>query len=178
MSLGEAPAPRRASPEYLAALLARHGSALELFARQFTTAPEDCVQEAFIELALQPQLPSNVLAWLYRVVRNRALNMARSQRRRRKREIATVQDDPDVWFRQEPNSELDAEQLTEALSALDEELREVVVARIWGGLSFEEIADIVETSISSAHRRFHSGLDGLRERLGLSWLVRKGSTPR
>jgi RNA polymerase sigma factor (sigma-70 family) len=178
MQFGEAPPPRRASPEYIAALIARHGSALELFARQFTTSPEDCVQEAFIELALQPQLPSNVLAWLYRVVRNRALNMARSQRRRRKRELATIEDDPDVWFRQEPNGELDAEALTEALADLDEELREVVVARIWGGLSFEEIADIVDTSISSAHRRFHSGLDGLRERLGLKWLVRKGSTPR
>ena len=41
---------------------------------QWTEAADDCVQEALIELARQPRVPENVVAWLYRVVRNRAVS--------------------------------------------------------------------------------------------------------
>ncbi|MFV2068691.1 MAG: RNA polymerase sigma factor [Pirellulales bacterium] len=70
----------------LAELVDAHAAALELFASRWTAAPEDCVQEAFVELARQTSEPENVGAWLFRVVRNRALNVARSDRRRRERE--------------------------------------------------------------------------------------------
>lgn len=36
--------------ELLQTLLDRHGAAMELFASQWTKAPEDCVQDAFIQL--------------------------------------------------------------------------------------------------------------------------------
>ena len=60
-------------PELLGRLLDRHAAALELYARQLCDVPEDVVQEALIELAGQPRLPDNAAAWLYRVVRNKAL---------------------------------------------------------------------------------------------------------
>ena len=67
------------TPERLAELLDAHAAALELFAAQWTQAPADAVQEAFVELARQPELPRNIVAWLYRVVRNRALSEARAR---------------------------------------------------------------------------------------------------
>ena len=66
----------------LAELLDRHAAALALYAAQWTSAADDCVQEALVELARQASGPDNPVAWLYRVVRNRALNAARSARRR------------------------------------------------------------------------------------------------
>jgi RNA polymerase sigma-70 factor (ECF subfamily) len=46
---------------------------------------------------------------------------------------------------------------------LDE--REVIVAHLWGGLTFEQIAAVAGCSSSTAHRRYAAGLSALRERL-------------
>src|SRR5260221_5767069 len=72
--------------EQLGRLLDEHGAALALYAAQWTDAADDCVQEALVELARQRQSPEHVVAWLYRVVKHRALNAARGDRRRRERE--------------------------------------------------------------------------------------------
>ena len=45
------------------------------------------------------------------------------------------------------------------------ELREVLVARIWGQLSFEEIAGLCHISAATAWRRYQAALDALRSRL-------------
>src|SRR3954463_15524823 len=72
--------------ELIGRLLDEHGPALALYAAQWTDAADDCVQEALVELARQRQSPEHVVAWLYRVVKHRALNVARGDRRRRERE--------------------------------------------------------------------------------------------
>ena len=46
------------------------------------------------------------------------------------------------------------------------EEREVMIAHLWGGLTFEEIADVMSTSSSSAHRLYSKGLTALRVLLG------------
>ena len=63
--------------ELLGQLLDELGPALALYAAQWTDAADDCVQEALVELAGQTTVPDNVRAWLYRVVKHRALNAAR-----------------------------------------------------------------------------------------------------
>ena len=78
--------PSGVSHELLAELFDAHAPRLELFAAQWSGNAADCVQEAFIQLARQPSPPNDPAAWLYRVVRNRAMNMARSERRRRHHE--------------------------------------------------------------------------------------------
>src|SRR4051812_32748671 len=76
--------------ELLGRLLDEHGAALALFASQWTDAADDCVQEALVELARQPHEPERVVAWLYRVVKNRALNAARGAHRRREHETRAI----------------------------------------------------------------------------------------
>src|SRR6267378_153589 len=76
--------------EQLGRLLDEHGPALALYAAQWTDAADDCVQEALVELAKQRQSPEHVVAWLYRVVKHRALNAARGDRRRRERELRAM----------------------------------------------------------------------------------------
>lgn len=161
-------------PEQLESLWESHGAVLELFAAQWSHSPEDCVQEAFIELARQAKAPDRVVAWLYCVVRNRAISHARSAGRRRKYETAAAAQLV-TWFEISAGSSLDAQQATAALQELSAHHREVIVARIWGALSFEQIAELVGTSVSTAHRRYFEGLAHLRERLGLSWLVKNNS---
>jgi RNA polymerase sigma-70 factor (ECF subfamily) len=39
------------------------------------------------------------------------------------------------------------------------------VARLWGGLTFDQIARLQRCSLTTAHRRYHEGLTRLHERL-------------
>src|SRR5262245_66257780 len=73
------------SPRHLGELIDRHGPALVLYARQWCAGPEDVVQDAFLKLLGQRRAPDDPAAWLYRVVRNAALDAAKADRRRQKR---------------------------------------------------------------------------------------------
>ena len=149
-------------PMMLGRLYRRHAPALRLFARQWGESGEDLVQEAFLRLARQTPPPESVLPWLYRVVRNAALAALRTAVRRRHREQRAST--PESWFHR-AEDQLDAREATRLLAELPLEFREVIVARIWGGLNFEEIAELIGCSLPTAHRRYHGGLAQLRERL-------------
>ena len=154
-------------PEQLGRLADEHAAALILYARQWCTAPEDVVQEAFLKLVLQKRAPERAVAWLFRVVRNGAISAGRSEWRRHRRE-ATVAARGAMWFSPSEPPGLDGEQAAAALETLPAQQREVIVAHLWGGLTFEEIAQVMEASSSSTHRWYLAGLATLRERLGVS----------
>jgi RNA polymerase sigma-70 factor (ECF subfamily) len=151
------------SPKQLGDLIDRHGPALILFARQWTTAAEDVVQEAYLRLIALRSPPDDAASWLFRVVRNAALDAAKMDRRRARREAAR----PTRWFVEPDIDGLDAQSAVAALERLPAELRETVVARLWGGLTFEQIADVSGCSASSAFRRYEAGIAALRESLGV-----------
>ncbi len=151
-------------PEVLARLVDEHAAALVLYARQWCDAPEDVVQEAFVKLAGQRQPPDRVLPWLYRVVRNGALSAARAARRRKRHESEAASRAAE-WFVPSPAARLDAETAAAALRALPPEQRETVVAHLWGGLTFEQIAELTGVSSSTAHRRYLTALAALRDKL-------------
>lgn len=154
-------------PDVLGRLVDGHAAALVLYARQWTSAPEDVVQEAFLKLAGLPRPPEHVVPWLYRVVRHGALDALRAERRRRRHE-GEAAGRGQAWFTAAEETSLDADAATRALQGLPAEQREVIVARLWGGLTFEQIADLTGTSSSTAHRAYVAGLSALRERLGVS----------
>lgn len=151
-------------PELLGRLFDAHAAALRLYACQRCDAAdaEDAVQEAFVSLARQSIVPDEVAAWLHRVVRNTAISAGRSRRRRQKREALVSSGE--AWF-SSVDDQLDARSATQLLAELDLEIREVVVARIWGGLTFDQIAHLQGCSVTTAHRRFQEGLNQLHERL-------------
>jgi RNA polymerase sigma-70 factor (ECF subfamily) len=151
-------------PRLLAELLDRLGAALQLYARQWCTSAADVVQEAFIELAGLRDWPTSPSAWLFRVVRNRAVSQARATQSRRRHEAAAAERARE-WFDRRARLHDDLEHAAEALAGLPVELREVVVAHFWGGLTFAEIGEITSTSSSTAHRRFEAALLELRERM-------------
>lgn len=143
----------------------RHAGVLVLLARQWCNAAEDVVQEAFLKLSVARPTPDNPAAWLYQVVRNAAISQGRSERRRAQHEGRHRQDHPD-WFVHDPAQQIDADAAVTALMKLPTEEREVVIAHLWGGLTFEEIAQVLSTSSSSAHRLYSKGLAQLRSLLG------------
>ena len=146
-------------PEQLAELLDQHAPALALYASQWTTAADDIVQEAFIRLIDELPPPNSPVSWLYKVVRNLALTERRADTRRRRREAFAA--DRLVA----PSPDVAVHEIRDALDRLDEETREVVVAYVWGGLTFQEIAELTGSSSSAVHRRYRAGLVSLRKAL-------------
>jgi RNA polymerase sigma factor (sigma-70 family) len=151
-------------PETLGELFDAHAAALTLYARQWCdrSGAEDVVQEAFVALACQQEPPRQIAAWLHRVVRNRAISSARKRRRRQTHEARASQRSE---LFASADDQLSADEATALLDDLAPENREAVVLRIWGDLNFEEIAELVDCSLSTAHRRYHEGLARLAEKL-------------
>ena len=154
------------TPAEVARLIDTHTAPLVLCARQWCGEPEDVVQEAFVKLVRQSRPPADAVAWLYRVVRNGALDAAKRERRRQRRESEAAR--PVRWFVEPEVDGLDAATAVAALQRLPTEQREVIVARHWGGLSFEQVAAAAGCSASTAFRRYTAGVETLRQNLGVS----------
>jgi RNA polymerase sigma factor (sigma-70 family) len=151
-------------PEQLGPLIDAHAAALVLYARQWCAAPEDVVQESFLKLARTAPPPRRLLPWLYAVVRNGARSAARAERRRRTHEGRAAARTP-AWFVPAEPTSLDAEIATAALADLPADQREAVVAHVWGGLTFEEVGELTDSSAATAYRRYAAGLAALRDKL-------------
>jgi RNA polymerase sigma-70 factor (ECF subfamily) len=153
------------TPTELAHLIDAYAAPLVLYARQWSDVPEDVVQEAFIKWVRERRRPDDSVAWLYRVVKNGAIDASKTARRRQRRESAVAR--PSGWFVEPEVDGLDAETAVAALESLSSEQREVIVARHWGGLSFEQIAVAAGCSASTAFRRYTAGVETLRQLLGV-----------
>ena len=151
------------TPAILGELLGRLGPTLILFARQHTPAAEDAMQDAFVRLSTLRVAPDNPEAWLFRAVRNRALDLRKSETRRKRREAGHQ---PAGMFVESAVEGLDADTAVRALGELPPEERDVIIARLWGGLTHAEAALAFECSVATAHRRYESGIARLRQLLG------------
>jgi RNA polymerase sigma-70 factor (ECF subfamily) len=60
---------------------------------------------------------------------------------------------------------IDARAAEEALRRMPGEQREIVVLRIWSGLSFAQIAEVTRSSISTVHDRYAAALKQIRREL-------------
>ncbi|HEY1067171.1 MAG TPA: sigma factor-like helix-turn-helix DNA-binding protein, partial [Pirellulales bacterium] len=81
-------------------------------------------------------------------------------RRRRREQVVGSKHEDDAA--QRLDDQLDAEVAARALEKLPPDEREIVVARVWGGLSFAEIAELANSSASTVFRRYEAGLTALR----------------
>lgn len=142
-------------------ILEIHAPALQLFARQWCESPEDCIQDVVIKLSRLEEIPERWLPWVYRVVKNEAISQRRKSNRRQKHEQNAGIQRP-TWFCSTDEGEYGAADLTTALQELAEHKREIITAKIWGGLTYEQISEALGCSVSTAYERFKSGLEDLK----------------
>lgn len=147
------------SPDNLITLINCHwGPLLAMVGRDRPWA-EDVVQLAFVRLAAEEPPPDNPVAWLYRVTRREAINQWKQAQRRRHRQVAVAQAEvtPDDAGRQ-----AESQELLEQLQQLEDDARQVLVARIWGQLSWEEIMRLTGKSRTTVWRLYRAALVQLR----------------
>ena len=145
---------------------------LLLFARQWVASPadaEDVVQAAFVKFwQHQPMAQPEHYPLLYSTVRTCALDFRRSSERRIRREAnpdAGVVREDSPFFDHAVEQREDAALIELALRELPIEQREVVVLRVWGGLTFAEIAAALDQSINTISSRYRYALQALRRDL-------------
>lgn len=146
----------------LARLIESQTASLQLWVGSRCSSPEDVVQEAFCRLAWQEPAPDQPVAWLYAVCRNLAEKQRLSETRRRKREQARAA--PEVTSSRGTEA-LEWNEILAAIDTLDSDLREILVARVWGQLSLEEVGKLCGLSTATAYRRYESALKALRQKL-------------
>ena len=141
-------------------------NALALYARQWVdrSAAEDAVQEALIALLMEKRPPDDPVAWMFRAVRNAAIDQARSASRRRQRE-RIVADARRQWFEPLPAPLLDAAEVEQLVRGLPIDQREIIVLRIWGELGFAQIAKVMQLGLATVHDRYVSALEQMRNTL-------------
>jgi RNA polymerase sigma-70 factor (ECF subfamily) len=141
-----------------------------LFARSRTECEadaEDVLQESLVEAwSRTPAGRDPDAALVYATIRRRAIDLARSRHRRsRREEIATAAQDDVVWFANDVEDTETRAQLERAVRGLPEPLREVILLKVWGGLTFAQIAEATGCPPNTAASRYRYGIDALRQRL-------------
>jgi RNA polymerase sigma-70 factor, ECF subfamily len=148
--------------------LGAHTAALLLFARlqcRSEADAQDLVQEAIVESwERQAAGTPPPLSLVYCTIRHRAIDLARSEGRRASRESALEAEVPAAWFDAPIEDRERARLLQEAMSALPDIYREVVTLKVWGGLTFAEIAEALQIPANTAASRYRYGLDELRKK--------------
>src|SRR5438552_14975366 len=124
--------------------LDQHGAALVLLARQWVASradAEDIVQEAFVRFWRSRQRAKDPAAYLYVCVKHCALDWQRSRRRQSRREEAAARPEAETLFSGPLEQAERRAAIATALGTLPETQREVLVMKLWGGLSFPQIAE-------------------------------------
>jgi RNA polymerase sigma-70 factor, ECF subfamily len=149
-----------------------HAQPLYAFLLNFTrneADTRDLLQELFVKLARKPKLLNGVheeRAFLIRLAHNAAIDLMRrcGTREKTKENLAAEFISPFAPAT-DPDEKIFREELAVALGELPAEQRAVVHLKLWEGLTFEEIADVLEIPPNTAASRYRYGLDKLRGRL-------------
>jgi RNA polymerase sigma-70 factor (ECF subfamily) len=134
---------------------------------------QDCVQEAFLRLCKtsRPQVESYVDAWLFKTCRNIAMDIHRQESRMAKQShelsataVASRETDPQEAI-------VDREQratLQECIGSLPALEKEAVLLRLGQGLSYKQISEVMDLSVSHVGVLLHQALGRLRSTMNPS----------
>lgn len=147
----------------------KHADRLLLYATTVLSdraAAEDVLQNVFVRLlAVAPEDFDSESGYLYRAVRNEALNAIRS-RRLAARAFSPLFDDVAGDPRESAELKERGRKVEGVLLRLDPEEREAVVLKIWGDLSMSEAAAVAGVTEKTLEHRYYRGLAALKEKLG------------
>jgi len=137
-----------------------------LFARQQSRSEadaQDLVQEAVVECWQKESGGAPPpLAQVFATIRRRAVDLARRRERRERREQSA--DAPaECWFDASAEDRERGRLIQEAMNQLPEIYCEVITLKIWGGLTFAEIAEALAVPANTAASRYRYGLAELRK---------------
>jgi RNA polymerase sigma-70 factor (ECF subfamily) len=124
---------------------------------------EDAVHQAFTRLIRMKRPPDEPKLYVFRAVRNAAIDLLKSSERRREEPMLDI-DVPDVSLPdvngRSPEAEISGT-VREALARLDEPSRTVIEMHLQAGLTFQETADVLGEPLPTVASRYRRALEKL-----------------
>lgn len=124
-------------------------------------AAEDCVHEALVAVAALKVAPRDMAAYLYRVVRNKALHSLGHSAR----QVALAEDYLEP-VEDGAEQALLVQQVKLHMAGLDGNEQQALMLKLFEGLTFDEIARTLEESPNTVASWYRRGLDKLKHLLG------------
>lgn len=125
---------------------------------------EDVLQNLYVKVLENPKRFSNITnkwAYLYRIISNECTELLR-----RNANLDSLDNDninpTDIANMQPENFEEEFKMVNRLLELLPEEQSETIRLRHHSGLSFQEIADIMEVPLPTAKARYRYGIEKIR----------------
>jgi RNA polymerase sigma-70 factor (ECF subfamily) len=143
----------------------RYGPRLRYYLRKLLgeiDSAEDALQDVWLDVfksVARLAEPAAFSTWIYRIARDRAYRHLR--RRRRHRPIEDVEPVSSARDEEEFSQE-DAERIHASLDQLAPEHREVLVLRFLEGMSYDQIAQVVDCRLGTVKSRIHYAKGALR----------------
>ncbi len=141
---------------------------------QHRETAEDLVSQIFLKavknLKKFDTSKGTVQAWLYQIARNTVIDHYRGQKQDKNID--------DIWdlpmssnIERDLDAKLKLEKIEKYLSTLKSEQRDVLIMKIWQGMSYEEIAEILGKSEASCKMMCSRSLRQLREAMPLEMFL-------
>lgn len=130
----------------------------ETFARAFTSIDD-----------FRGDNESSLIAWLYRIATNLAINALRKRKRWALASLDSIRGDLLATFEQEsdPSADEIAVRLQKAILALPTKQRLVFNMRYYDELSFEQISAATGQSVSTLKTNYHYAVKKIKEQVGI-----------
>ncbi|HEY2840127.1 MAG TPA: sigma-70 family RNA polymerase sigma factor [Pirellulales bacterium] len=159
-----------AKGEWIRGVLAEHEAALLRYALRLTGDPQktqDVVQETFLRLcqADRSEVDGHVGPWLFRVCRQRVLDLHRKEQRMPIAESGAVNGcpSPTVAPDQQCQANEEARAVLAALAALSADQQEVVRLKFGQGMSYRDIGAVTGHTVSNVGVLLHTAIKKIRE---------------
>jgi len=164
--------PQISQSQWVRSLVGAHAADLTRYAASIlrdTETAKDVVQDTFLKLWKEPQsqIEGHERAWLFKVCRNRALDLLRKGGRMQAMND-TISDQtpvdsygPDLQAEQHDSSA----QILSLIQSLPHNQQEVVRLKFQNGMSYKEIASVAELSVTNVGFLLHKAIQTLRSQM-------------
>ena len=132
---------------------------------------DDLVQEIFLKI--WTALPSfrgeaQLFTWVYRIATNETLNWLRREKVRAALRFASIDSEMERRIDEDPFFDGDAAQraLSKAVARLPEKQRQVFILRYYDEMPYEQMSEVLDTSVGALKASYHIAQEKVREALG------------
>jgi RNA polymerase sigma factor (sigma-70 family) len=158
--------------DWVHAALRQYEGSLVRYAAQITgdlDRARDVVQDTFLRLCHEPQskVEPHLAQWLFKVCRNRALDVLRKESRMKTLDETEINSQPATG--PSPSAAMEqreaSNEVLQLLGTLSKNQQEVVRLKFQNGLSYQEISDITNLTVSNVGVLIHTALKTLRQKM-------------
>ncbi len=137
-----------------------------LFVHDVDTA-RDVVQDTFLKLCREDEsdVAPHLNQWLYRVTRNRAIDVARKEKRMKHSSAAESILDRDSGPAEVVQQNEANQNLLARISMLPQRQQEIIRLKFQSGFSYQQIAEVMELSTSNVGVLLHTAVTKLRQQI-------------